>query len=659
MNAFLNENLTGMSTVQLLEPRARATSSEFRAINAEHRDANLRGRLLPRAVLPGARTGRRDRGVADRLVRRPPGHVDRHHARHAGGVHPVHAALLPPDLGPVARSTASCSRRWRPPSASSTCSTRRPIPPRRARRRSARRRAPARGPRRAPRAVAPGRIEFDHVWFAYQRRALGARGRLVHDRARRAASRWWAPPARARPRSPACCCASTRRSAARSASTAGRSRTGTRRRCAAASGSCCRTCSCSRARSRATCALGDAGARPRERARARRARGARRTTFIERLPGRLRRRGRASAARRSRPASASCWRSPARWRATRDLLILDEATSSVDTHTETPDPGRAAPAHARAAPRLVIAHRLSHHPGRGPDRGAAPRPGARGRDPRRAAGARRASTPGSTSSSTWAAQRRGARDAGAGPAATRTCRTRQIVDTRLEPRLALLNHVTTLTSDSPSRRWLMQLGKKIRDLRLRRGLTVQQLADATGLSKGFISQVENDRTSPSLATLHDLARALETSVAYLVVEEDQVPYVVRADERPQRAGRRQHLAGRGALRPAQAQPRAAASPSSRPGVSAGDKRHYHHGEEVRAVPRGPRAGSRAASTCSCSRRGDSCHYDGRVPHAVENAGDRDRARADRDDARRVRADAPRAARRRRRTTTMPAIGSNA
>ena len=48
----------------------------------------------------------------------------------------------------------------------------------------------------------------------------------------------------------------------------------------------------------------------------------------------------------------------------------------------------------------------------------------------------------------------------------------------------------------------MQLGKKIRDLRLRRGMTVQQLAIASSLSKGFISQVENDHTSPSLATAH-------------------------------------------------------------------------------------------------------------------------------------------------------------
>ena len=77
----------------------------------------------------------------------------------------------------------------------------------------------------------------------------------------------------------------------------------------------------------------------------------------------------------------------------------------------------------------------------------------------------------------------------------------------------------------------MHLGKKIRDLRFRRGLTVQQLAELSGLSKGFISQVENERTSPSLATLRDLARALNTSVAYLVVEDDSVPHIVRESDR--------------------------------------------------------------------------------------------------------------------------------
>jgi len=165
----------------------------------------------------------------------------------------------------------------------------------------------------------------------------------------------------------------------------------------------------------------------------------------------------------------------------------------------------------------------------------------------------------------------------------------------------------------------MQLGRKIRDLRLRRGLTVQQLAEATGLSKGFVSQVENGRTSPSLATLQDLARSLETSVAYLVVEEDQVPYVVRRAQRPSMS-----VNGSGSrVEVMSAQPRRnlellhAELP---PGVSMGDKRQFHHGEEVVLCVEG-----RLSLVCGdhvvLLEAGDSCHFDGRVPHSIENAGD--------------------------------------
>jgi transcriptional regulator with XRE-family HTH domain len=164
----------------------------------------------------------------------------------------------------------------------------------------------------------------------------------------------------------------------------------------------------------------------------------------------------------------------------------------------------------------------------------------------------------------------------------------------------------------------MQLGEKVRDLRLRRGLTVQQLAEATGLSKGFISQIENHRTSPSLATLHDFARALGTSAAYLVVEEDQVPCVVRAGERP-------HVAVGGNTSRVEVL-------SARPkrnlelitvelpaGIEAGDQRHYHHGEECLLCVEG-----QVRLTCGEHiielAPGDSCHYDGRLPHAIENRG---------------------------------------
>lgn len=56
-----------------------------------------------------------------------------------------------------------------------------------------------------------------------------------------------------------------------------------------------------------------------------------------------------------------------------------------------------------------------------------------------------------------------------------------------------------------------QIGEKIKRLRLQRGLTQEELADRCELSKGFISLVERNLTSPSIATLEDiLARSAAT-----------------------------------------------------------------------------------------------------------------------------------------------------
>ena len=48
------------------------------------------------------------------------------------------------------------------------------------------------------------------------------------------------------------------------------------------------------------------------------------------------------------------------------------------------------------------------------------------------------------------------------------------------------------------------IGNKIKDLRNRNGLTQQELADRTELTKGFISQLERGQVSPSIVTLLDL-----------------------------------------------------------------------------------------------------------------------------------------------------------
>ena len=59
----------------------------------------------------------------------------------------------------------------------------------------------------------------------------------------------------------------------------------------------------------------------------------------------------------------------------------------------------------------------------------------------------------------------------------------------------------------------MDIGHKIRQLRILKGLTQKELADRTELSKGFISQVERNHTSPSIATLIDILQCLGTTPA--------------------------------------------------------------------------------------------------------------------------------------------------
>lgn len=59
---------------------------------------------------------------------------------------------------------------------------------------------------------------------------------------------------------------------------------------------------------------------------------------------------------------------------------------------------------------------------------------------------------------------------------------------------------------------MVAIGKKIKTLRILNNLTQEELADRCELTKGYISQLENDLTSPSIATLVDILDALGTNL---------------------------------------------------------------------------------------------------------------------------------------------------
>ncbi len=65
----------------------------------------------------------------------------------------------------------------------------------------------------------------------------------------------------------------------------------------------------------------------------------------------------------------------------------------------------------------------------------------------------------------------------------------------------------------------MIIGGKIRRLRMELQLTQEELADRTELTKGYISQVERDLASPSIATLVDILEALGTTLGEFFADE--------------------------------------------------------------------------------------------------------------------------------------------
>ena len=72
----------------------------------------------------------------------------------------------------------------------------------------------------------------------------------------------------------------------------------------------------------------------------------------------------------------------------------------------------------------------------------------------------------------------------------------------------------------------MSIGGKLKELRILKGLTQEELADRAELSKGFISQVERDLTSPSIATLMDILQCLGTTIGEFFNEapEEQIVF---------------------------------------------------------------------------------------------------------------------------------------
>jgi transcriptional regulator with XRE-family HTH domain len=168
--------------------------------------------------------------------------------------------------------------------------------------------------------------------------------------------------------------------------------------------------------------------------------------------------------------------------------------------------------------------------------------------------------------------------------------------------------------NEPARR-APAVGRHVRRWRGERGLTLSKLAAASGLNVGYLSQIENDKASPSLACLASIGSALDVPIAWFLVDERNPPEVTRAAERRWRehaGGRASRIDGRGSS------DISIVAVTIEPGNGTGV--HSHPGDEHHYVTAGRFRMTQADHVVDLGP-GDYLRWDGLIPHDAEAIGD--------------------------------------
>jgi transcriptional regulator with XRE-family HTH domain len=74
----------------------------------------------------------------------------------------------------------------------------------------------------------------------------------------------------------------------------------------------------------------------------------------------------------------------------------------------------------------------------------------------------------------------------------------------------------------------ISIGERIKALRTEQGMTLAKLGEKVKLSTSYLSQIERDKTTPSLSTLLDIAKALNVGPRYFFEIEAEAAYILRA-----------------------------------------------------------------------------------------------------------------------------------
>ncbi|MBQ4897754.1 helix-turn-helix transcriptional regulator [Paenibacillus sp. Marseille-P2973] len=163
----------------------------------------------------------------------------------------------------------------------------------------------------------------------------------------------------------------------------------------------------------------------------------------------------------------------------------------------------------------------------------------------------------------------------------------------------------------------MDIGSTIRAIRKRKNITIAQICETTGLSQGFMSQVETNKTSPSISTLESIAQALKVPLAYLLLKKEERMRIVRKDERTITTSGPENLKVEHLSSTKNGRMMLVEFPI---GASTGVAPHAHEGEEVHVVIKG-RIYAEQGEDGAEFEEGDSFSWNACTPHLVRNIGE--------------------------------------
>lgn len=164
------------------------------------------------------------------------------------------------------------------------------------------------------------------------------------------------------------------------------------------------------------------------------------------------------------------------------------------------------------------------------------------------------------------------------------------------------------------------IGSKIRELRIKNGLTQEELANRSELSKGFISQLESEQTSPSIATLVDILECLGTNLRDFFNDKVDEKIVFKKEDYFTNENEEQHISTTWVIPNAQKNDMEPILVTlQKNGVS--DMHDPHEGEEFGYVLDGSVELHIGATTYKV-RKGESFYFEPDKEHYIENKNER-------------------------------------